>query len=277
MTRPPTDDLAHAADRLEAALRDADARWAKAVEIVPEAESTQDEALARASGSSGLVLIAERQRGGRGRLGRVWADDRGLGLAMTIVLRNVRPEHLAIASGVAACRAIESLIGNDVDAYAHVGLRWPNDAVVRSGPLEPRKLAGVLIEKRENLTLLGIGVNVMQGEGDWPDELRTRAASVRQLADTVDLARPITRADVAEALLRELSAMIRSDDDTLAWHAQRADVLRGSTRTFTSAGRTFTGHVERILPTRGIVLRLDDGSEVELPAATTSLVHDAGA
>lgn len=275
MTRA-LDDLARAEGRLEAALREADARWAKRVEIVPEATSTQDMALERSEGSSGLVLIAERQTHGRGRLGRAWADGGGLGLAMTVVLRPARPERLSIAAGVAVCRAIERVLGGDPDAFGHAGLRWPNDAVVRDGTLAGSKLAGVLIERRDGLTLLGIGVNVLHDGSDWPEELRGRAASLIQAASALDAsARGITRAAVAEATLRELAEMMRADDDALAWYVQRADVLRGTERTFASGGREFTGTVERILPSRGIVLRLRDGSEVELPAAITSLVHDA--
>jgi len=130
-------------------------------------DSTNDEALAlaRQGAPHGTVVIANQQRAGRGREGRVWQSPPGAGLYMSIVLRPRLPlaevPPLTLAIGIAVCDA----------ARAHgaaAQLKWPNDVLVGT-----RKLAGVLVEAQSQGGVLesaiaGIGVNLT---GELPPEL----------------------------------------------------------------------------------------------------------
>src|SRR5262247_2632508 len=136
------DELQDMTVRLEAAVARTNAPWLRRVLVVRETASTQDFAREMAGNQGALLVVAGRQLAGRGRLGRRWADTSHLGLAMTFALdaQGAAPERLAIAAGVAACRAIDSLLGD----LGRVGLRWPNDVVQRElGGAPGRKLAGV--------------------------------------------------------------------------------------------------------------------------------------
>src|SRR5436190_5179882 len=134
------DDLIGLSTRLEGTIAGLAAKWVRHVMVVRETGSTQDFAKSIARGAAGLVVIAGRQTQGRGRLGRRWADTSHLGLAMTFVIDGRgKAEQLAIAAGVAACRAVEGCVGP-----GRVGLRWPNDVVERAAGGGPgRKLSGV--------------------------------------------------------------------------------------------------------------------------------------
>lgn len=249
------DDPEHWSASLLAAVARRHIRIVDRVVVLPEAASTQDEALARAQGRPGLLLLAARQTAGRGRLGRAWIDPLGEGLAATFVLPATNDQgRTAIASGLAACLACESAIA------APLRLRWPNDVVAPDG----RKLAGVLIEARDRLLLVGIGINVLQAAFPAPLD----AVSLRMLGSSC------SRIDASVALLRELDACLALGDDALLREWTSRDALRGTRRTFLHAGARHFGLVESISPTAEIRLRLDDGRSVSLPAATTSLVHE---
>jgi BirA family biotin operon repressor/biotin-[acetyl-CoA-carboxylase] ligase len=123
------------------------------------------------------VVAAESQNRGRGRLGRAWVSPPGTGLYVSIVLRpQLEPEHLSqmtLMAGVAVCRAIDS------EAGIFTRIKWPNDVLA-----DGKKIAGILAEstgissQRKTAVVLGIGINVETPPEAFPQELRSRAASI---------------------------------------------------------------------------------------------------
>jgi BirA family biotin operon repressor/biotin-[acetyl-CoA-carboxylase] ligase len=141
-------------------------------------DSTQRYAaeLARQGASDGTVVVADTQTAGKGRRGRVWHDVPGASLLLSIVVRSSLPlarlPTLSLAAGVAV-----------VDALANVGvdarLKWPNDALVGE-----RKIAGILLERRGDVVVLGVGINVTSAA--MPADVAARATSVAAEAGTAD-------------------------------------------------------------------------------------------
>ncbi len=264
--------------RLERVIADGQLRHVSRVVVVRETGSTQDLA---ARFGAGAVVIAGHQTSGRGRLGRGWedADSKGVALTLAAPADAFEPDLLSMAAGVAAARTVEAALRHAADGLpglrnweeGGIGLRWPNDVVERvsaTSGRSGRKCAGVLVERREGLALIGIGLNVSQREADWGEALRTRAVSVRQLGSAWE------REDVAARLVVELDGVLRLDRGVLssAWRAR--DVLVGSRRSFVCDNQTHTGIVEDIDPAHHILLRGDDGKGISLPALTTSMVHE---
>ncbi len=229
--------------------------------VVARCGSTQDEA--RAIGEPDVLVVAGRQTRGRGRHGRAWADTAHQGLAATFCVdaSAIPDAALAIGAGLAALDACDAALAR----AGEVGVRWPNDVVARDG----RKVAGVLVERAGTLALVGIGINVNQGAGDWAPDLR--AASLRELGSAWD------RAAVAAALVGALGSRLRVPLDELSSAWRRRDVLVGTRRVFIHDRKRHAGLVESIDPAGSIVLALNDGSRVALPAITTSLAHDGEA
>jgi biotin-(acetyl-CoA carboxylase) ligase len=214
---------------------------------------------------------------------------------MTFVLdaEAFEPGELALIAGLAACFTIEAALEldapaaglargvldaliNPVGAVAgaigsvRVGLRWPNDVVARSSAsASPLKLAGCLVEVRDGLALVGIGVNVGQNADDFPPELAGKAASLGMLGSHWD------RADVIERLVVELDRCVQLPVDRAVDQWIRRETLVGTLQTFEHDGRRFTGVVESVDPLASLRLRTDSGV-VDLPALTTSLVKDSG-
>jgi len=230
-----------------------------------EVESTQDAAWEACRGRAGLLVVADVQRSGRGRLGRSWVQAPGMGLACTFTLSasEAPPGRLSLIAGVATAQAIEAASGLPL-----VGLRWPNDVVERGHA--GRKVAGVLIERRGDLALVGIGINIVQREEDFPEQLRGGAASVAVLAPRATLA----RLDVLLALIMALDRLLTRSADAAIGEWQRRDVVLGTRRTFLHDGRAVTGRVIALDPLHLITVQADSGQKVRLPALTTSLVHE---
>ncbi len=107
-------------------------------------------------GDAWLLVAAEEQTHGRGRLDRRWSAPAGSGLLLTLAVAvptGTPPSvigWLPLIAGMAVAAA-----ARDVGVPAMV--KWPNDVVVGE---EPRKLAGILVELVGGWALVGIGLNV---------------------------------------------------------------------------------------------------------------------
>jgi BirA family biotin operon repressor/biotin-[acetyl-CoA-carboxylase] ligase len=121
-------------------------------------------AAARAGTPEGLVIVAEQQTDGRGRLDRRWESPPRAGLAVSVLLRPAVPAArfgwLPLLAGVALVETVRRIA--EVDAV----LKWPNDLLV-----DERKCAGILAEAVPEPTpavVLGIGLNVSLDEAELP-------------------------------------------------------------------------------------------------------------
>lgn len=133
-------------------------RWS--IERVAQVDSTNRVLLdrARAGAPEGLVLVADHQTAGRGRLGREWHAAPGDALLVSALLRPDLPARalyrVTMAAGLAALAAVE---------VSGAALKWPNDVLV-----EDAKLAGILAESvivgdRVDAVVVGMGLNVRSG------------------------------------------------------------------------------------------------------------------
>ena len=176
------------------------------IDVLAETESTNAvvSAAASAGAAEGLVVTAEHQSSGRGRLGRTWTTPARSAVLMSALLRptGVSPARwpwlgllvpLAVAAAVRRVGEVPALV------------KWPNDVLV-----EDRKLAGILLERVEGpAAVVGIGLNVTLREAEKPHPAATSLAL--EGAATTD------RATVLAAVLRELStryqAWVAADGD----------------------------------------------------------------
>ena len=158
----------------------------------------------------GTVLIADRQTGGRGRLGRSFESPGGSGVYLSVILRpECSPEkllHLTCAVATAMCNAIQSAAG------FRPGIKWTNDLVWGG-----KKLGGILTElsveqNSVRYAVIGIGINCCQQKKDFSPELQDMAASLSMVAK-----KPVDRSVLAAAMIHALWKM---DADLLAGKAK---------------------------------------------------------
>ncbi len=151
-------------------------------------ESTNSEAerLARVGESAGTVVVAAEQTAGKGRYRRRWNSPPGLGLWFSVILRpEIEIKYLNLinlTTALAVCDFCNRIIQRSSAAQKiPIKLKWPNDIM-----FDQRKLCGILLESGiKNSTLeyvvVGIGLNVNHRPEDFPEELRERAVSLREL------------------------------------------------------------------------------------------------
>jgi BirA family biotin operon repressor/biotin-[acetyl-CoA-carboxylase] ligase len=152
-----------------------------------ETASTNDIAfdLAARGCREGTVVVARNQTGGRGKHGRRWFSVPGGSLTFSVLLEPVRDRgEWHELPWVVAGAVAEALVGLGITELA---LKSPND-VLAGG----RKIAGVLLENRipgsGPFVVAGIGLNVNIGDGEFPQDLRKIATSVRErLGEEKDL------------------------------------------------------------------------------------------
>jgi BirA family biotin operon repressor/biotin-[acetyl-CoA-carboxylase] ligase len=135
------------------------------IEWLPEVDSTNTELSRRLrqGHAEPVLLVAERQTAGRGRLGKSWVTPAGSALTFTLGLPLNPPawSGLSLAVGVVLAEAL------DPDGRLGLGLKWPNDLWHWPRPGAPTKLGGILIETLPmpasgtgRYTLVGVGLNV---------------------------------------------------------------------------------------------------------------------
>ena len=198
-----------------------------------DSTNTRLKEMAKVGSPAGTVLVADRQTGGRGRLGRSFLSPGGVGVYLSALIRpDCAPTalmHLTCAVAVAMCDAVENAFG------FRPGIKWTNDLVVGS-----KKLGGILTELgldpktgRVSYAILGIGINCGQTEADFDESIRDMATSARMVlgreADRNLLIAEMVRAleNMDQTLLVSPEAMLgryRADCITLGkW----VSILRG--------------------------------------------------
>ncbi|MBM9459358.1 biotin--[acetyl-CoA-carboxylase] ligase [Nocardioides sp. zg-536] len=145
------------------------------LELLAEAASTNAVAAQRAAEGApeGLVVLADHQAAGRGRLDRTWQTPPGTAVTFSLLLRPGVP---------AACWPwLPLLVGHNVakalTALGHeASLKWPNDVLLADG----RKVAGILVERVDTpagpAAIVGVGINVAQEAAELPVDTATSLA-----------------------------------------------------------------------------------------------------
>jgi len=149
------------------------------VRVVAETGSTNADllAVAREGAREGVVLAAEAQTAGRGRMGRRWTSPPRAGLTFSVLLRPYGvPAALLgwvpLLTGTAVAAALPAVTA------VQPRLKWPNDVLVGDA-----KLGGILAERSGSAVVAGIGLNVTQHQAELPEgatSLRLEAAAAKE-------------------------------------------------------------------------------------------------
>ena len=228
------------------------------IQVFEQTTSTNDvvEKLARDGVKEGVVVFAESQTKGRGRLGRVWQSPTHKGLWFSVLLRpDLRPQEttqLTVISATALRRAIKTVTGLSAD------IKWPNDLLI-SG----KKVVGILTEMsaevdRVRYIIIGIGVDVNQDVAEFPEELRKIATSLK-----LEAGEEICRAELATEILRELDrdyARICSGKfPEVADEWEAACITIGKNVTVHTGDRKFRGRAESLDDDGALLVRTEHG------------------
>ncbi len=204
------------------------------VEVLPEVDSTNSELMRRArlGQADPVLLVAQQQTAGRGRLGRQWQSQAGDSLTFSLGLLLAPADWAGLSLAVGVCLA---------DAlHPDIRLKWPNDLW-----LADRKLGGILIETASTVAgepgaaryaVVGVGINLAPRP---PAGLSTPPAALRELLPAADA--PTALLAIAEPLVRTLQAFETFGFAPFQARFNARDVLRDRTVTL-SDGSSGTAH-----------------------------------
>jgi BirA family transcriptional regulator, biotin operon repressor / biotin---[acetyl-CoA-carboxylase] ligase len=188
------------------------------VEVLPEIDSTNTELMrrARAGRSEPLLLVAQRQTAGRGRLGRGWQSRPGdsLTFSLGLALAPADWSGLSLAVGVSVAETL----------HPDIRIKWPNDLW-----LGERKLAGILIETATaaaggaaRFAVIGVGINIARPEDA---ALATAPAWLRELLPQADASAVLLR--IAPPLVRTLQLFEQAGYAPFRARFAARDLLQG--------------------------------------------------
>ncbi len=165
--------------------------------------------------AEGAVVLAEEQTAGRGRAGHAWYSPPEQALYLSIVLRPplipAETSWITIVAALAVCDTLDALVSAPTSEEPRhpvtsspphlVTLKWFNDVL-----LNGRKVCGTLVESsitggQLDYAVLGIGMNVNTAFDAAPDDVRSRATSLRAA-----LGRVFDREAILQALLAHIDA-----------------------------------------------------------------------
>lgn len=201
----------------------------------------------------GRCLISEEQTAGRGRSGRSFYSPSVSGLYLSILLRPTLSFDQAVlittAASVAAAKACEAVNPSLKDG--DIKIKWVNDLF-----LNGKKISGILTEAGFSMetgsldyAVMGIGFNLKDPEGGWPDGLASIAGSL------FDEQIPVgTRNSLSAAFLDEFYKIYKTLPAVSYLDDYRSRQL--------AIGRTVTVNAESPNPRRAYVLDVNDRCEL---------------
>lgn len=235
----------------------------KPLHFFPTIDSTNVYAgrLAREGATEGVIVIADAQSGGKGRLGRSWVSPPGINLYLSVLLRPSVPATTAPQLNLLAAVAV-------ADAIAEVcqlspSIKWPNDVLV-----DGKKVCGILAEMQTEAgelraVILGIGVNINAPLSAFPEELHDKASSLLLVSGRV-----IDRSVFTASLLTHLEKYY------VLWIEQGLPALRATWEMYASAvlGKRIAVATPEGTAT-GVALGLDDDGALLLRGESDGEVH----
>jgi BirA family transcriptional regulator, biotin operon repressor / biotin---[acetyl-CoA-carboxylase] ligase len=242
------------------------------IEVVESTGSTNADLLARALAGEpeGVVLAAEEQRAGRGRMGRTWTSPARAALTFSVLLKPAVPPArrgwLPLLTGVAVTAAVTRVTGVDTR------LKWPNDVLAADA-----KLCGILAEASGDAVVVGIGLNVSTEPAELPDPRPSAlpATSLRAAGATA-----LSRANLLLAILEGFERWYRTwqlaggdpDRSGLRPEYTRLSATIGRTvRAELPGGQALSGPAAGVDSDGRLLVRVSSGSEVAVAAG--DVVH----
>ncbi|CAB4330400.1 unannotated protein [freshwater metagenome] len=221
------------------------------IEVFEQVSSTNDLVIARlasANPDAVLVVTADEQIQGRGRLQRVWQSPFGAGIALSIAIPTS-----AFPCPVSAIPLLVGLVARNCLAQHSdlIRLKWPNDLMLISSNKQLKKVGGILVQLQGRHAVIGIGINTDLTDVELPTEFATSLA----LAGI-----SIRREALIASLLNALEQILNNPDpEWLTAYRAASCTLQSEVLVTLPADRTISGFASNVLISGALVLDTPQG------------------
>lgn len=241
---------------------------------------------AREGETAGLVVVAEHQQAGRGRLDRVWQTPPRAALTVSVLVDpDVPAGRWPLLPLLAGC-VVQTTLSQWTPGVA---LKWPNDVLVGGVDGRDRKVCGILVERVEGpdrpLAVVGMGINVSQSSAELPVETATSLLLEMQARATAEQATPrppeVDRTSLLLTLLddwqRLAGPLLADPGELMARYRSVCRTMEQTVDVHLPGGRVHTGDVITVEDDGALVvadgeatLRVSAGDVVHVRPATTT-------
>jgi len=249
--------LPHSSDIDLSILQGIPSEFPREWRFLTETDSTNAEISRRLADNpleEGLIVLADSQTGGKGRMGRTWHSAPGTGVYISTLTRpNLSPSQLPIITlmaGLAVAIAVNEFISEPAR------LKWPNDLL-----LNGKKIAGVLCEYHSlkvPAVIIGIGINVNHTQ--FPTDLKDIATSLK-----LETGLNINRTKLIKSLITQIDFQYnelknKKIENLLENWMDHTDLF-GKTISLKKGNRSITGKAIRLDHLGRLIIANDSGEE----------------
>lgn len=219
----------------------------------------------------GIVVIADSQTHGKGRLGRKWLSPPGVNLYFTVLLKPPfsppEAQLATLAAAVAVATAVREFAGIKAE------IKWPNDILVNG-----KKTGGILLEMKTgrsgiNILCIGIGINVNMSMDELPEDIRSLSTSLKTESGS-----HIDRAEFLGCILAEMERtykiLLNDDKRALINEWIHLNCTVGNKVTVKCHDKVVTGTAEGINDYGELIVRLSSGRLETLSAGDVTILKD---
>ena len=221
--------------------------------------------LAENGAKEGTVIVAKKQTGGRGRLGRSFYSPEGTGLYFSIILRpDFSPKQNLLITPAAAV-AVSTVIEALTDTKAQI--KWVNDIFING-----KKVCGILSEAKLNAkgtteyVILGIGINLTTPKGGFPKDIELVAGALFN-APQNGTANEI----MVKTVTTFLNLYQSLTDDKIYTEYEKRLMLKKAEVNYTENGEVKCGTVLGIDRSFNLIINKADGKEFHLSSGEVTI------
>ncbi|MBI4824834.1 MAG: biotin--[acetyl-CoA-carboxylase] ligase [Nitrospirae bacterium] len=204
----------------------------------------------------GIIVVADSQTAGRGRMGRNWISPPGVNLYFTALLKPGFPAIEAPLLTLTAAVACVSAIRNFTSLNAEI--KWPNDLLV-----DGRKTGGILLDMKTyddkiKFVAVGIGINVNMDPSIFPEDIKPFSTSLSE-----ECGRTIDRVELFGKILAELEkwykAVLAGGKDSMLQKWREFSSTLGQNVSVKMYDKVISGIAEDIDDTGALIIKLPSG------------------
>ena len=217
----------------------------------------------------GIVVVADSQTRGRGRLGRKWISPSGVNLYFSVILQPPFSQQestiLPLAAAASAVSAIRDYTG------LNANIKWPNDILIGN-----KKTGGILVEHKSghdktDMLIIGMGINVNMTLDSLPEDIMPIATSLM-----IESGSEVDRTKLLGRLLSELESsyklLIKGDKQLLVNKWADSVSTIGKEISVTINKQIISGTAKAVTESGGLLIRLPDGSEETINAGDVTIL-----
>jgi BirA family biotin operon repressor/biotin-[acetyl-CoA-carboxylase] ligase len=217
----------------------------------------------------GVVVVSEKQRNGRGRIGRSWFSPRG-GLWFSIIMRpKIRAYEMYKLTFIVAVSVVNVLNQFGISS----AIKWPNDVLVKG-----KKICGILTEinsknDQVEFAIIGVGINVNIEIRIFAESHGFSATSIREC-----LGKDIDSCSFFSLLLSEIEQnyekFVRTGFEPILKEWKKNNCVLNSNVEVYESGERFSGLALDIDDNGGLLIRLDNGTVKSIVSGDLNLLND---